>query len=103
MKVDVSQFRKWPTFEEVANIVNKDAYKIDLPQRTYIRWEDTHARMQFNFFRDATAEAEIGGVRRQAVEAQVVPAPAARSTTDGEAQTHIPTADVNRIPKSGRT
>ena len=41
MKVDVSQFRKRPTFEDVANIINKDAYKIDLPQRTYIRWEDT--------------------------------------------------------------
>ena len=59
MKVDVSQFRKRPTFEEVANIVNKDAYKIDLPQRTFIRWEDTHERMQFENFRDATAEAEM--------------------------------------------
>ena len=43
MKVDVSQFRKRPTFEEFANIVNKDAFEIDLPQRTYIRWEDTCA------------------------------------------------------------
>ena len=47
MKVDVSQFRKRPTFEEVANIINEDKYKIDLPERTYIRWEDSNARMQF--------------------------------------------------------
>ena len=75
MKVDVG-LRKRPTFEEVANIVNKDAYKIDLPSRTYIRWEDTNARVQFENFRDATAEAEMMRARRQAVEAQVVAPPA---------------------------
>ena len=78
MKVDVSQFRTRPTFEDVANIINKDAYKIDLPQRTYIRWDDTHARVQFEDFRDSTSDAEQTRIRRQAVEAQVVPPPTAR-------------------------
>ena len=58
MKVAVSQMRKRPTFEEVAKIVNKDAFKLDLPQRTYVRWEDAHARVQFDNSRDATVEAE---------------------------------------------
>ena len=83
MKVDVSQFRKRPTFEQAANSVNKDAYKIDLPQRTYIRWQDTQARVQFENFRDATAEAEMTRIRRQAVEAQVMPPPTARLRAKG--------------------
>ena len=75
MKVDLNQFRKRPTFDEVANIVIEDKYKIDLPSRTYIRWEDTQARVQFENFRDATAEAEMTRARRQAVEAQVMAPP----------------------------
>ena len=78
MKVDLNQFRKRPTFEEVANVINKDAYKIDLPQRIYIRWEDTHARFQFENFRDATAEPEQTRNRRQAVEAQAMAPPPGR-------------------------
>ena len=83
MKVDVSQFRKRPTFEEVANIINEDKYKIDLPSRTYIRWDDSQARMQFEQFRDATAEAELTRARRQAVQAGVMAPPAARTRRDG--------------------
>ena len=74
MKVDVS-FRKRPTFEEVANIINQDKHKIDLPSRTYIRWEDSNARMQFENFRDATAEAELTRARRQAMQAGVMDRP----------------------------
>ena len=47
MKVDVSQFRKRPTFQEVANIANADAYKIDLPQRTFIKFQDTQAAVEW--------------------------------------------------------
>ena len=47
-KLDLATMRKRPTFEEVARIVNDDSYKIDLPRRTYIRWEDTVARTQFD-------------------------------------------------------
>ena len=78
MKVDVSQFRNRPTFVEVANIVDKDAYKSDLPQRTYVGWEDTYAKMQFENFRDSTVEAEMTRVRRQAIEARVMQPPAGR-------------------------
>ena len=63
MKVDVSQFRKRPTFEEIATIVNEDKYKIDLPKRTYIRWEDTHARVEFENMRDSISEAEATRIR----------------------------------------
>ena len=89
MKVDVSQFRKRPTFEQVANIVNSDKYKIDLPSRTYIRWEDTHARVQLENLRDATAEAEMTRIRRQAVEAQVMLPP----TLIGRYRPPTPAAD----------
>ena len=69
--------RKRPTFEEVARIVNADSYKIDLPQRTYIRWEDTVARTQFDQFREAMQEGELQRLRRQV--AQAMPAPTARA------------------------
>ena len=84
----MSQFRKRPTFEEVAN-KQTNKYKIDLPQRTYIRWEDTHARVQFDNFRDATAEAELTRARRQAVQAGVMGPPA---TTRARGRDAPPTA-----------
>ena len=108
MKVDVSQFRKRPTFEEVANIINEDKYKIDLPERTYIRWEDSNARMQFENFRDATAEAELTRARRQAVQAGVMAPPTARirgrdgRPTPGPGQTLLtgePTETESEQPK----
>ena len=104
MKVDVSSFRKRPTFDEVAQIVNADKYKINLPQRTYIRWEDTHAQVQFENLRDAIGEAEALRVRRQAVEAQVMPPPPARvrgrdrSPTPGPRQTTL-TGEVQSEPE----
>ena len=77
--------RKRPTFEEVANIIEKDAFKIDLPQRTYIRWEDTVARTQFDQFKEQTQEAELHRLRRQV--AQAMPAPVARARRRGPAPT----------------
>jgi hypothetical protein len=102
MKVDVSQFRKRPTFEEIATIVNEDKYKIDLPKRTYIRWEDTHARVEFENMRDSISEAEATRIRRQAVEAQVMPPPPARlrgrGLTPGSGQTTL-TGEVVSEPE----
>ena len=73
MKVALRQFERRKTFEEVADIVQKDAYKIDLPERTRIRWDDTYAKVQFDQFRDSTRESEMNRVHRQAVEAQIIP------------------------------
>ena len=53
-KLDLTTMRKRPTFEQVANIIEKDAYKIDLPSRTYIRWDDTQAKVQFDNFKKQT-------------------------------------------------
>ena len=69
MKVDVSQFRKRPTFQEVANIVNEDAYKIDLPQRTFIKFQDTQAAVEWQDFRDQSQEGEQLRIQRQVYEA----------------------------------
>ena len=105
MKVDLNQFRKRPTFDEVANIVNEDKYKLDLPSRTYIKWEDSNARMQFENFRDSTAEAELTRARRQAVEARVMPPPAARFAPPRPAadQTLLTTGQVASEPKPQTT
>ena len=78
MKVALRQFERRKTFEEVADIVQKDPYKIDLPARTRIHWDDTYARVQFENMRDSISEAEATRIRRQAVEAQVMPPPPAR-------------------------
>ena len=100
MKVDAG-LRKRPTFEEVGNIVNKDPYKLNLPQRTYIRWEDTHARVQFDNFRDATAEAELTRVRRQAIASGAMRPPAARFAPRRAApdRTLLTTGEVQSEPE----
>ena len=69
MKVDVSQFRKRPTFEDVANIANADSYKIDLPQRTFIKFQDTQAAVEWQNFRDQSQEGEMLRIQRQVYEA----------------------------------
>ena len=76
--LDVSQFRKRPTFEEVARIANADAYKIDLPQRTFVKFQDTQAAVEWQNFRDHAQDAEMLRLRRQVYEANqraVMPAP----------------------------
>ena len=81
MKVDISQFRKRPTFEEVANIVNEDSYKIDLPQRTFIKFQDTQAAVEWQNFRDQSQEGEQLRLQRQVYEANeraAMPPPRAR-------------------------
>ena len=103
MKGDAG-LRKRPTFEEVANIVNKDPYKLDLPSRTYIRWEDTPARIQFEQFRDATAEAEQTRLWRQGVEARIK-APQRRFQQRRAApdQTLLTTGEVQSAPETQST
>ena len=81
MKVDVSQFRKRPTFEEVANIANADSNKIDLPQRTYVKFQDTQAAVEWQNFRDQAQEGEQLRLQRQVYEANqraAMPPPRAR-------------------------
>ena len=81
MKVDVSQFRKRPTFEEVAQIANADSYKIDLPQRTFIKFQDTQAAVEWQNFRDQSQEGEMLRIQRQVYEANqrtAMPPPRAR-------------------------
>ena len=65
MKVDVSQFRKHPTFEEVARIANADSYEIDLPQLTFVKFQDTQAAIEFQHFRDQAQEGELLRLQRQ--------------------------------------
>ena len=78
MKAALGQMRKRPTFGELATVINEDKYMIDLPARTYIRWDDMHARVQFENMRASIAEAEQTRARRQAVEAQIMPPPRTR-------------------------
>ena len=81
MKVDTSQFRKRPTFDEVANIVNADAYKIDLPSRTYVKFNDTQAAVEWDNFRDYAQGAELRRAQQQMAEATqrvAMPPPARR-------------------------
>ena len=78
MKVDVSQFRKRPTFEEVARIVNADSYKIDLSQQTFAKCQDTQAAVEFQSFKDQAQEGEMLRLQRQVYEANqraAMPAP----------------------------
>ena len=69
MNVDTSQFRKRPTFNEVANIVNADAYKIDLPQRTYVKFIDTQAALEWENFRNYAQDAELRRTQQSMTEA----------------------------------
>ena len=67
--MDTSQFRKRPTFDEVANIVDADAYKINLPSRAYVKFNDTQAAVEWENFRNYAQDAELRRTQQSMTEA----------------------------------